>query len=111
MEMGWKRGTCRVANSMVSVTNRMEGRGGKMNSFWAMYSLSTSFCNVPEMLRQLVPCCSATARYIAQMTAAGELMVMETVTSLSGMPRNSSSISSSELTETPHFHTSPALIG
>ena len=36
---------------MVSVTSRMEGRGGKMYSFCAMYSFRMSFCSVPESLR------------------------------------------------------------
>ena len=35
---------------------------------------------------QSTPCFSATARYIAHMTDAGELMVIETVTSPSGIP-------------------------
>ena len=81
---------------MVSVTRRMEGRGGKMYSFCAMYSFRMSFCSVPESCAQSTPCFSATARYMAQRTAAGELMVIETVTSPSGMPRNSVSMSSSE---------------
>ena len=32
-----------VPNSTVSVTKRIDGLGGKMYSFWAMYSLSMSF--------------------------------------------------------------------
>ena len=96
---------------MVSVTTAgMEGAGGKMNSFCAMYSLRMSFCSVPDNCVQSAPCCSATARYMAQMTAAGELMVMETVTSPSGMPRKRVSMSSSEPIETPHLPTSPALM-
>ena len=66
---------------MVSVTSRMDGRGGKMYSFCAMYSFRMSFCSVPETAFQSTPCCSATARYMAHSTAAGELMVIETVTS------------------------------
>ena len=45
---------------------------------------------------------------MAQITGAGELMVIETVTSASGMPRNRISMSSSELMETPHLPTSPS---
>ncbi len=36
-------GRCWLPNSTVSVTSRMEGWGGKMYSFWAMYSLRMSF--------------------------------------------------------------------
>jgi len=56
-----------------------------MNSFCAWNSLRMSFCSVPPsevhgMLRSL-----AWARYIAQITAAGALIVCETVTSPTGM--------------------------
>src|SRR5437588_213068 len=88
MEMGLNLGVWRAPNSIVSVTSRMDGRGGKMNSFCAMYSLRMSFWIVPERWPQSAPCCSATTRYMAQRTEAGELMVIETVTSASGMPRN-----------------------
>src|SRR4029077_8662175 len=111
MEMGLKRGTCWVEYSMTSVTSRMEGRGGKMYSFCAMYSLRMSFCKVPESCFQSTPCFSATARYIAQITAAGELMVIDTVTSLSGIPWNRISMSWSEQIETPHLPTSPSDAG
>ena len=45
---------------------------------------------------------------MAQMTAAGELMVMEVVTSASGIWSNSTSMSASELIATPHLPTSPS---
>ena len=73
-----------------------------------MYSFKMSFCSVPESWLQSTPCFSATARYIAQITGAGELMVIDTVTPSSGMPLNRISMSSSELMETPHFPTSPS---
>src|SRR3984893_389148 len=111
MEIGLKRGTCCVEYSITSVTKRMEGRGGNMNSFCAMYSLRMSFCRVPERLFQGMPCFSATARYMAQMTAAGELMVIETVTPPSGMLPNRISMSSSEEMDTPHLPTSPSAVG
>ena len=82
-----------------------------MYSFCAMYSFRMSFCSVPESFAQSTPCCSATARYIAQRTEAGELMVIETVTSPSGMPPKRISMSSSELMATPHLPTSPSLSG
>ena len=56
-----------------------------MYSFCAMYSFRMSFCSVPEIFFQSAPCFSATARYIAQITAAGELMVIEVVTLASGI--------------------------
>src|SRR5579862_5638479 len=79
-----------------------------MYSFCAMYSFKISFCNVPEIFFQSAPCFSATARYIAQITEAGELIVIEVVTSASGILSNSVSMSASELIATPHFPTSPS---
>src|SRR5947209_1815095 len=72
-----------------------------------MYSFKMSFCRVPEIFCQSTPCCSATAKYMAHRIDAGELMVIETVTSPSGMPRNSVSMSASEEIATPHLPTSP----
>src|SRR4030065_65571 len=43
----FQRGISRLPNSMVSTTRRIEGSGGKMNSFWAMYSFRMSFWMVP----------------------------------------------------------------
>ncbi len=65
---------------MVSVTSRMEGSGGKMYSFWAMYSFRMSFWRVPPRLFRGIPLFSAAAMYMAQMTEAGPLMVIEVVT-------------------------------
>ena len=78
-----------------------------MYSFCAMYSFRMSFCSVPESVFQSAPCFSATARYMAQITAAGELMVIDVVTPASGIPSKSVSMSASELMATPHFPTSP----
>ena len=50
-----------------------------MYSFCAMYSFRMSFCSVPEIFFQSAPCCSATTRYMAHSTLAGELMVIDTV--------------------------------
>ena len=69
-------GRCCDPNSIVSVTSRIDGAGGKMNSFCAMYSLRMSFWIVPPSWLIGTPCFSAAAMYIAQMMAAGELMVM-----------------------------------
>src|SRR6516225_10804775 len=66
-------------NSKVSITSRIDGAGGYMYSFCAMYSLRMSFWMVPEIFFQSAPCFSATARYIAHSADAGELIVIETV--------------------------------
>ncbi len=82
-----------------------------MYSFCAMYSLRMSFCSVPEIFFQSAPCFSATTRYIAQSTLAGELMVIDVVICSRGMPSKRISISSSESMATPHLPTSPSLAG
>ena len=82
-----------------------------MYSFCAMYSLRMSFWMVPEIFFQSAPCFSATTRYMAQSTLAGELMVIEMVIFSSGMPSKRISMSSSESMATPHLPTSPSLAG
>src|SRR6476620_11598733 len=81
MEMELYFGTLSAQNLKMSVISLMEGRGGKMYSFWAMYSLRMSFCSVPEIFFQSAPSFSATTRYMAKRMGEVELMVMETVTS------------------------------
>ena len=80
-----------------------------MYSFCAMYSLRMSFWMVPEIFFQSAPCFSATARYMAQSTEAGELMVIETVVFSRSMPSKRISMSSRESMATPHLPTSPSL--
>src|SRR5256884_3305076 len=80
-----------------------------MYSFCAMYSLRMSFCSVPEIFLQSAPCFSATARYIAQMTAAGELMVMEVVTLASGILSKSTSDRKSTRLNSSHGYISYAV--
>ena len=92
----------------MSVMIRIDGRGGKMYSFWAMNSLRMSFWIVPDSVFQSAPCCSATTRYIAKIIAAGELIVIDVVMPPSGIPSNSASMSASDVTLTPHFPTSPS---
>ena len=75
---------------------RMWGRTGEIHSFWAMNSLSMSFCSVPRSLAGETPCFSATATYNASSTAAGALIVIEVVTWSSGMSANSRSMSRTE---------------
>ena len=66
-------------NVIVSRTSRIDGRGGKTNSFWAWYSLRMSFCSVPPSRARFVPAFSAWATNIASSTAAGELIVIDVV--------------------------------
>ncbi len=96
---------------MVSTTRRMEGSGGKMYSFWAMYSFRISFCRVPPIVSIAKPFFSATAMYMAQMMAAGLFMVMEVVIPCRGISSKSTSMSAREETATPHFPNSPAAWG
>ena len=67
----------------MSVISRIDGRGGKMYSFCAMNSLRMSFWIVPDSVFQSAPCFSATARYIAKIIGAGELIVIDVVMSAS----------------------------
>ena len=103
-------GTSFEQKAKMSVINRIDCRGGKMYSFWAMNSLRMSFCSVPEIFFQSAPCCSATTRYIAKIIDAGELIVIDVVIfgSSSGMPSKSRSMSASETMLTPHLPTSPS---
>src|SRR5215813_1459141 len=96
MEMVLNRGVNLEPNSKVSITRRMDGAGGYMYSFCAMYSLRMSFCSVPDTFFHSAPCFSATTRYMAHNTEAGELIVMETVVFSRSMPLKRISMSSSE---------------
>ncbi len=92
----------------MSVTSRIDGCGGKMNSFCAMYSLRMSVWIVPRSRSRGTPCRSATTTYMARATAAVELIVIDVDTSPSGMPENRISMSSSDATATPSRPTSPS---
>ena len=96
---------------MRSVTRRMLGRGGKTNSFWAWYSFKMSFWMVPESAARATPVLSPTPTYMAMMTAAGELMVMDVLTAPRSMPENRVSMSASVSTATPARPTSPLAKG
>src|SRR3974377_1553812 len=74
-----------------------------MYSFCAMYSFRMSFWMVPEIFRQSAPCFSATARYMAHNTDAGELIVIETVVFSRSMPSKRISLSSREWLVNPHL--------
>jgi hypothetical protein len=77
----------------------------------AMYSLSTSFCTVPESLSRLIPRSSATTTYIASRTLAVALMVMLVLTRSSGRSASSACMSSTVSTATPTRPTSPSARG
>src|SRR5256712_11872005 len=106
MEMVLYFGTFSAQNLKMSVIRRIEGRGGKMYSFWAVYSLRMSFCSVPEIFFQSAPCFSATARDIASRIGAVGLMVIDTGTALRVMPSKVVSMSARVGTATPHLPTS-----
>ena len=107
----FQRGSSRVPNSIVSVTRRIEGSGGNRNSFCAMNSLRMSFWVVPSSIARGKPAFSAATMYIAQIGAAGELMVIEVETRSSGSPSRRTSMSARLLTPTPHVPNSPSASG
>ena len=92
----------------MSIISRIDGSGGKIHSFWAMYSLRMSAWMVPPSCSGPTPCRSATHTYCASTIAAGAFTVIEVVTRSSGMPRNRSSMSASVSTATPSRPTSPS---
>ena len=73
-----------------------------------MYSLKMSVCSVPFSVARSAPCRSAAARYMQNTGTAGPLIVIEVVTSASGMPSNSTSMSAAESMATPQWPTSPS---
>ena len=92
----------------MSVTMRIEGRGGNMYSFWAWYSLRMSFWMVPDSRCRSTPVLSPTAMYWARATMAGPLIVIDVDTEPKSMPANRSSMSAKVSTATPARPTSPA---
>ena len=79
------------------------GSGGKSHSFWAMYSLKMSVCSVPSSAARSTPWRSAATRYMQKTGTAGPLIVIDVVTSPSGMPSNSTSMSAAESIATPQW--------
>ncbi|GBD46525.1 hypothetical protein HRbin41_01353 [bacterium HR41] len=92
----------------MSVTSRIAGSIGKHHSFCAMYSLRMSVWIVPRSLSGGTPCRSAATTKNASITAAGALIVIDTETWSSGMPRKSRSMSTTESIATPSRPTSPS---
>ena len=100
-------GISRVQKSIMSTMMRMCGRGGKIHSFCAMYSLRMSAWIVPPSFARGMPFFSAAAMYCASAMQAGPLIVIDVVISPMSMPSKSSSMSASESIATPHLPTSP----
>ena len=98
-------------NAIESRTRRIDWRGGNTNSFCAWYSFKMSFCKVPPRRERGTPAFSAWAIYIDKITAAGELMVIDVVTSPRSMSRYRSSMSANVSTATPQRPTSPSAMG
>ena len=71
--------------SIRSPIRRRCGSGGNSHSFWAMYSLKMSVCSVPSSLAMSTPWRSAATRYMQNTGTAGPEIVIEVVTSASGM--------------------------
>ena len=76
-----------------------------------MYSLKMSVCRVPFSFPRSAPWRCAAARYMQNTGTAGPLMVIDVVTSASGMPENRMSMSAAESMATPQCPTSPAARG
>ena len=91
--------------------SRRCGCGWNSHSFWAMYSLKMSVCSVPSRAEISAPWRWAAARYMQKTGTAGPLIVIEVVTSASGMPENRMSMSAAESIATPQCPTSPAARG
>ena len=94
--------------SIRSPISRRCGSGAKSHSFWAMYSLKMSVCSVPLSTPGSTPCRSAATRYMQKTGTAGPVIVIEVVTSPSGMSSNSTSMSAAESIATPQCPTSPS---
>jgi hypothetical protein len=107
----FQRGSSRVPNSIVSVTRRIDGAGGNRNSFWATNSLRMSFWVVPSRRSRETPAFSAATMYIAQIGAAGLLIVIDVETWSSGSPSSRTSMSARLETPTPQVPNSPSASG
>ena len=60
IETGCHWGTSFAQNSIMSTHRRMDGSGGKIHSFCAMYSLRMSVWIVPRSRSRETPCSSPT---------------------------------------------------
>jgi hypothetical protein len=96
---------------MVSVTRRIDGSGGNRYSFWATNSLRMSFWSVPSNDARGTPAFSAATMYIAQIGAAGELIVIDVEIRSSGSRARRTSMSARLETATPQVPNSPSASG
>ncbi len=62
IEIGCHSGISCAQNSIMSMTSRIDGSGGKIHSFCAMYSLRMSVWIVPRSFARGTPCSSPTHR-------------------------------------------------
>ena len=90
---------------------RTAGPGGQIHSFCAMNSFSMSFWMVPPSLSHGTPCLLGDRQVHRERHDAVQLMVIDVVTSSSGMPSKSISKSSSVEIATPSLPTSPRARG
>ena len=60
IDTGCMSGISAAHHSIMSTTSRIDGAGGKIHSFWAMYSLRMSVCTVPRSAATGTPCSSPT---------------------------------------------------
>lgn len=107
MLIGFHFGMCATVYVIMSVVSRSEGPGGKTCVPRERYSLTMSFCVVPDSLEMSAPCSSATTSYSASSHMAVALMVIEVFIWSSGMSWNSRRISPRWDTGTPTRPTSP----
>ena len=94
--------------TIMSRMRRMDGRMGKIHSFWATYSLRMSACTVPERRFRSKPRDSASATYMARRIQAVGLIVIDTEIRSRSMPSKSAVTSSSVSMATPSRPTSPS---
>src|ERR1035437_7520944 len=87
--------------SIRSPMSRRWGSGSNSHSFWAMYSLKMSVCNVPFRTPGSTPARSAATMYMQKTGTAGPLIVIEVLTLSSGMSLNRISMSEAESMATP----------
>jgi hypothetical protein len=76
-----------------------------------MYSLKMSVCSVPLSRAGSTPCRSADASIMQKTGTAGPEIVIDVVTSSSGIPSKRASRSAAVSTATPQWPTSPRLLG
>ena len=95
----------------MSTMMRTCGRGGKIHSFCAMYSLRMSAWSVPPSFARGIPLLSAVAMYCASAMHAGPVDRHRGRDLAEVDPLEERSMSRSESIATPHLPTSPRACG